>query len=472
MRNTPIRIIDSNFSLLGEIDDYESLIFIRRFYKVGEFELHININKQNVDKLQENNLIILGIDTKKVGVIRHKEIQLNEQGEATETLLVKGYTLKGILGRRIIVPPVGQGYDNAEGNIETIMKHFVNNNVVNPVDPARIISQVVIAPNRNRGKEDKWRGRFEKLPDKLQEIGEYSEIGWDIWLDTDNYKWVFDVIEGRNLTANQEVLPPVIFSVDFDNIKGQTYVDSSLSYSNVGYAGGKGEEEERLIQQIGESTGFDRIESFLDCSNAEDIGQLTQEGNKKLSGLKKIETFESQVIDFGSFIYGDDWNLGDIVTVQNRKWNVTLDSRIVEIREIYEANGLSLEATFGNNIPTILDEIKKIKKQQPLIEKSFGVGTITWDNIENKPIIPTKTTELENDAGFITVNDVPKPSTYTHNQLLAANEWIIKHNLGKYPGITIVDSAGSVIIGDITYISENEIKVSFTGAFSGKAYLN
>lgn len=472
MKNAAIRIINSNFELLGEIDDYESLIFIRRFYKVGEFELHININKQNVDKLQEDNLIILGMDTKKVGVIRHKEIQLNEQGEATETLLVKGYTLKGILGRRIIIPPVGQGYDNAEGSIESIMKQFINNNVVNPVDLARIIPQVVIAPNRNRGKEDKWRGRFEKLPDKLQEIGEYSEIGWDIWLDTDNYKWIFDVIEGRNLTANQEVLPPVILSVDFDNIKGQTYVDSSLSYSNVGYAGGKGEEEERLIQQIGESTGFDRIESFLDCSNAEDIDQLTQEGNKKLSELKKIETFESQIIDFGSFIYGKDWDLGDIVTAQNRKWNLTLDARIVEVKEIYEASGLSLEATFGNNIPTILDEIKKIKKQQPLIEKSSGVGTITWDNVENKPTIPTKTTELQNDAGFITVNDVPQPSTYTHNQLSSANEWIIVHSLNKYPNITVVDSGGSVVIGDIKYVSENEVRLNFNAPFSGKAYLN
>jgi len=54
MNNIPIRIIDKDFNLLGEIDNYESLIFIRRFFKVGEFELHINLDKQNVDKLQED----------------------------------------------------------------------------------------------------------------------------------------------------------------------------------------------------------------------------------------------------------------------------------------------------------------------------------------------------------------------------------------------------------------------------------
>lgn len=63
-------------------------------------------------------------------------------------------------------------------------------------------------------------------------------------------------------------------------------------------------------------------------------------------------------------------------------------------------------------------------------------------------------------------------ASYIHNQLSASSEWTIQHNLGKYPSATVVDSAGSVVTGDITYISENEIKISFQGAFSGKAYLN
>ncbi|MCY9758901.1 siphovirus ReqiPepy6 Gp37-like family protein, partial [Paenibacillus alvei] len=41
-----IRIIDTSFNLLGEIDNYESLQFIRRFFGTGEFELHISVGKQ------------------------------------------------------------------------------------------------------------------------------------------------------------------------------------------------------------------------------------------------------------------------------------------------------------------------------------------------------------------------------------------------------------------------------------------
>ncbi|AJD31586.1 hypothetical protein FDE98_02410 [Clostridium sporogenes] len=361
MNDIPIRIIDKDFNLLGEIDNYESLIFIRRFFKVGEFELHINIDKQNTDKLHEDNLIFLGVYFNKVGIIEHIDKSMSEDGK--EQLVIKGPTLKGIAKRRLIIPSIGQGYDNAIGSQETIIKQFTNNNIVNPVDVNRKIPQVIIAKDKQRGKQDAWRTRYENLADKITEIAEYSNLGWDITLDTNNNKFVFDVIEGKNLTVDQELLPPVIFSVDFDNIKNKHFVKSLLNYKNVGYCGGKGEDEERLIQQVGEAKGLSRNEVFIDCSQADDISELKSMGNHKLDDFKIVNTFEAQVIPYGAFIYGQDWDLGDIVTVQDKKWGVTLNSRITEIKEIYEVNGFNLECVFGNSIPTIIDKIKKVSKK-------------------------------------------------------------------------------------------------------------
>lgn len=437
---TLVRTLSPQFELLGEIDNYETLIFIRKHYTVGEFELYINIEKEHTEKLAEDNLIMIANDREKIGVIRHREIKLEEDGN--EILQIKGYTLKGIMNRRIILPPTGEAYDRIEGSQEYIMKQFVYNHVTNPVDINRRIPQVQIAPNRNRGEQDRWRGRFETLSDKLTEVGLFADLGWTMWLDTENEKWIFDVVEGRDLTVNQDILPPVIFSVDFDNIKGQLFIDSSLRYSNVGYAGGKGDEEDRLIQQIGEGSGLDRIESFLNCSSAEDITELKKEGNRELEQLKRILTFESQVLDLGSFIYGKDWDLGDIVTVQNRKWNVSMDIQIVGIREIYDIDGFNIEPIFGDNVPSFIDDIKAIQKKQNLTESTIGQ-----------------------------IGDIQIP-THTHNQITPANIWPITHNLGKYPSITIVDSGGTVVLGDVKYINENQIEINFTSGFSGKAYLN
>lgn len=57
-------------------------------------------------------------------------------------------------------------------------------------------------------------------------------------------------------------------------------------------------------------------------------------------------------------------------------------------------------------------------------------------------------------------------------QSIASDIWEIKHDLNKYPSVTVVDSANSVVIGDVVYIDENNVRLTFSGAFSGKAYLN
>lgn len=61
---------------------------------------------------------------------------------------------------------------------------------------------------------------------------------------------------------------------------------------------------------------------------------------------------------------------------------------------------------------------------------------------------------------------------FVHVQLLAAAVWNITHNLGKHPAVTVVDSAGTVVVGEIKYLDLNSIRITFTAEFSGKAYFN
>lgn len=63
-------------------------------------------------------------------------------------------------------------------------------------------------------------------------------------------------------------------------------------------------------------------------------------------------------------------------------------------------------------------------------------------------------------------------NTYTHTQSSASAVWTITHNLNCYPAVSVVDSAGTVVFGDINYISANVIVVTFVAPFGGKAYLN
>jgi len=61
---------------------------------------------------------------------------------------------------------------------------------------------------------------------------------------------------------------------------------------------------------------------------------------------------------------------------------------------------------------------------------------------------------------------------YVHIQIAAATTWDITHDLDKYPSVTVVDSGGNVVVGDVEYLTTSHIRVHFSAEFSGKAYLN
>ena len=62
--------------------------------------------------------------------------------------------------------------------------------------------------------------------------------------------------------------------------------------------------------------------------------------------------------------------------------------------------------------------------------------------------------------------------TFTFNQIVASTTWIINHNLGKFPSITVIDTAGTVVTGEYTYTDNNNVTLTFSAGFAGKAYLN
>ena len=61
---------------------------------------------------------------------------------------------------------------------------------------------------------------------------------------------------------------------------------------------------------------------------------------------------------------------------------------------------------------------------------------------------------------------------YVHVQNNPSASWTASHNLGKRPAVVVVDSADEVVYGEIEYIDDNTVTLTFVGAFSGKAYFN
>ena len=378
MDRVSLKILDSELTFIGDIEDYISFYFVRNFFQSKEFQLIAPI--KYMDILKEDNYIYLSKN--KAMIIENIEIN-----EDKEQITVKGRDIKSIIERRVIVPPINQAYDKHSGNAESIIKHYINVSCVNPIDTTRKISNLTIAANKNRGLSMSWESRYKNLQSEVELISVSGEIGWFIYIDIEQQKLVFDVEVGVNRSANQEINSRVIFSSEFDNISNSIHTVNTINYRNIAYVGGQGEGTEREVIEVKKSnaSGLKRREIFIDARDISDSENLNDRGLAKLNKYDNAINTESIALN-NSLIYERDWNLGDIVTVKSKKSNN--DLRITEVREIYE-DTLRVEIAVGEVGTTVLEQISNdissIPNENNTTYKAWyptvdDLGNISWES--------------------------------------------------------------------------------------------
>lgn len=382
-----IEIINTNFELLGIITNFESLICVWNYYECGTFELTINKNKANTNKLKKDNMLIVNKRDDKILLI-DKVVVSTEKN--SKTMKVTGTCIKGITKRRIVAT---NGYDRVlEDYAENIQKHYLKKHLVetyydNIRTPERDISWIKIAPTQNRGIKTVWQARLTNLHDEEKHISEDTGLGWYGYLSRTEKCIYFDSLRGTDRTVNQvespnthEFLkdftheqlqaytheqlqgtikhPYIIFSEKKKNLLEGKTTDDNSNYKNVGYVAGKGENEDRLITVLGTATGFDRREVLIDLNNIEDVDELKTEGQKKLDTYKIIQSIEGKVYQISNMEWEKDFFLGDLVTLESDE--IYEDKRIIQAKEIYERNNKTVELGFGDKVPSLGEEIKRI----------------------------------------------------------------------------------------------------------------
>lgn len=67
---------------------------------------------------------------------------------------------------------------------------------------------------------------------------------------------------------------------------------------------------------------------------------------------------------------------------------------------------------------------------------------------------------------------LPQENYKVIEQKVASDVWTIQHDMKKYPCVIVVDSGRNTVYGEVRYIDENNVEVSFSAPFSGKVILN
>lgn len=129
--------------------------------------------------------------------------------------------------------------------------------------------------------------------------------------------------------------------------------------------------------------------------------------------------------------------------------------------------------TLNSNSPSATFSLADVvPNTEPIVTYNYATKEYVDSRTSSTTLAFTPTSEITSTTIQGAIEEVRAKSKYVHTQASAATTWSITHNLKFYPNVSIVDSALSHVMGEVTYINENSLTVSFTSAFSGKAFLS
>ena len=344
-----IRIYDNTLGFQGVIENFKSLIWTRKYFETGEFQIVVPFTPYAVQLLQRGRLVSKR-GSVEAGVIESIEV---EDSNKSKQLTVKGRFLESYMDQRLIRPT----YVAVNRKVEEVMHELITG--------AAAIPLLEMEELHGFTEEVTFQATYKNLLSYIAKLSSYSNIGFRFRPDFAAKKIVFETYKGLDRSKDQNDRSRVIFSEKYHNISTAHYVENDQLYKTVCYVGA-GNDDERIYVVAGDDTlvGLDRREIYVNSSginrndfnsDAEYRQALVQFGNNKLVSSQVAQSFECDVDPNSNFIYRQNYDIGDIITMNKEDWGISVNLRITELREIYEKGGMTVAPVFGNPLPTKID---------------------------------------------------------------------------------------------------------------------
>ena len=365
--------------VIGMIDTAKSIIWQVKYYGVGTFEIYAAASAENLSLLKEDNLVMRA-DRDDCGIIDFVQTTNNPQDGLM--IVASGRFCKSILDRRVVyeatLAGTGMNYywtcsaSILSGNVETAVRGLIEKNAIDATDPNRNIPEIywtaedvtgltetiVIDASAEEEESAEKQVTYKYLCEYTDSVLEEYGLGAKMWLDRDRLQFRYKVFKGvdrsRDNTAGVE---PLIFSQEFDNLQSSSYTIDKSGYKTTALIGGEGEGTERKCAfSYAWIAGLERRETFIDASgitqetlSVEDYRkQLEAQGRQEIAALQQIETFEGEIDATNSgLIFTDDYNVGDIITIEDKTIGKYINARILSVTEVQDDDGYKIDIEYG-----------------------------------------------------------------------------------------------------------------------------
>jgi len=343
-------LLDKEFQICGLIDDFSSLVWNRKYYECGSFNLQLGIRYW---KQFNNAVYVYSKDFEETGILETLNYKTTRQGTQIQR---SGRFLESILADRVI--------DNTQyfkdKTTEEIVRSLVNTFCINA--GKRTIPKLTLGEYKGLGKTRTIQMTGDNLLDKIYELCKEDELGIKLWYDFDNNKLVFDVWQGLDRRDTQSENTWAIFSRNFENVLEDEYSTDSTKYRNFAYVAGEVDEvvgtnedgttktsKKRIVTTVDRvKEGEERKELYVDARDiqsektddegnstkipeTEYIEMLKERGIEKLNECNKVETSNFNIDPLSNLEYKKDFNLGDKVVYKNDELGFNIENRFCKI---------------------------------------------------------------------------------------------------------------------------------------------
>jgi hypothetical protein len=347
-----VYILDSLLRRTHVVDKFESLIWTERFSDIGDFELVLNSTREARALFAPETQLTIN---KSYRVMTVETVEDVTDSEGKMVLTIKGRSLEALLEDRL-----------ARNNMLDLV---VNPKWILTDTPGDIIREMfdTVCRDGDLDLQDKipflmpgslfqpgtilefdenitWEQEPDTLFNAMKAIADLYTLGFRITRNFDMSELYFDVYSGNDRTSQQEVMTAVIFTPEFDNLQNVTEFTTIEKSKNVAY----------VFSDVGTAVvypehvdpdvdGFERRVLLVTTSEVNedtvDIpAELERIGQAELLKHRGSYIFDGEVDQTSNYVYGVDYDLGDLVEMRNIDHVIT-NRRVTEQIFVCDAEG-------------------------------------------------------------------------------------------------------------------------------------
>ena len=330
-----VEILNSSLKLIGQVDTPPSIIWHRKFHEAGVFEIYAPATQNNASLLRTGNFVRKGTEGGRIS-----SFVINKNEDSQEFITATGEFASYLLKQRII-NKCGQLSETAELN----MRNLVSENCINSENTDRNIENLSLGElNWFTDKADAF-VNYDNLYDFICDYSKLTDIGFSI--DIKSGKLIFNTHKGS-------YKPNVVFAREYENLLTASYkedISQTVNVVTARYSGDMGE----VIKTVGVASGLDRYEKYIE-------GQAITKTELNSNVLDKTATEQSLfsqaeneispafynfegTVSFASG-YKTEYDIGDTVTIYEKKWSLKRLAKIIEVQEVYDETGVQYIPVF------------------------------------------------------------------------------------------------------------------------------